>query len=99
MKHSKEWHTCDRCGAEIEIVPDENNTLFRFPTIRRKIFDEPVSLEEFSAYRMNCINNFDYSIKGIESVVINEEYRMNTKRMELCHKCRKDFEAFMRNER
>nr|DAZ48212.1 MAG TPA: acetyl-coA carboxylase zinc finger domain protein [Caudoviricetes sp.] len=21
MKHQKEWHTCDRCGAEIKFKP------------------------------------------------------------------------------
>ena len=21
MKHQKEWHTCDRCGAEIKVKP------------------------------------------------------------------------------
>ena len=25
MKHEKEWHTCDRCGAEIE---NENRSTF-----------------------------------------------------------------------
>ena len=65
MKHQKEWHTCDRCGVEI----NENE---------RSMFLEIV-------YRISglLVRKYDYE---------------KTNAFDLCPKCRKDFERFMRNE-
>ena len=54
MKHEKKWHTCDRCGVEIE------RGILAIPTL---------------------------TLNGIL-----------TKNIELCPKCREEFERFMRNE-
>ena len=66
MKHQKEWHTCDRCGEEI----NENE---------RSMFLKKV-------YRISglLVRKYDYE-------KIND--------FDLCPKCRKDFEEFMRNDR
>ena len=29
MKHEKEWHTCDRCGKEIDKLPSQKHFLYR----------------------------------------------------------------------
>lgn len=64
MKHEKQWHTCDRCGAEIE---DENR----------------------STFLKKC-----YRIDGF----FVEKYTLcKAVNFDLCPKCRKDFERFMKN--
>ena len=65
MKHEKEWHTCDRCGEEIE---DKNRSLF---------------------YK-KC-----YKISGL---FVNKNKLFKTEDFDLCPKCSKDFERFMKNE-
>ena len=64
MKHEKEWHTCDRCGAEIE---DENRS-------------------EFSK---KCFR--------ISGVFVKKNILFKVVDFDLCPKCSKDFERFMRN--
>lgn len=65
MKHEKEWHTCDRCGAEIE---NENR----------------------STFLKKC-----YRISGI---FVNKSTLLKAVNFDLCPKCKKDFERFMKNE-
>ena len=65
MKHQKEWHTCDRCGAEI----NENE---------RSMFLKKV-------YRISGLLVRKYAYEKLNA-------------FDLCPKCRKDFEEFMRNE-
>lgn len=38
------------------------------------------------------------SRNGIENIVLEEYYCTKTKQIDLCPKCREDFERFMRNE-
>lgn len=35
---------------------------------------------------------------GIDSIILDEYYCTKTKQIDLCPKCRKDFEEFMRND-
>ena len=65
MKHQKEWHTCDRCGAEIRF--SERSIISR------------------KAYRIGGLLCNKNSYKSIDD-------------FDLCPKCRKDFERFMKNE-
>ena len=65
MKHSKECHTCDRCGAEI----NEN--------------ERSMLLKE--VYRISGLLTRNYTYKKVND-------------FDLCPKCRRDFERFMRNE-
>ncbi len=65
MKHEKEWHTCDRCGAEI--VSGNRSLLFK------------------KVYRITGLHSKDGKADGVTKV-------------DLCPKCRKEFERFMRNE-
>lgn len=102
MKHSEEWHTCDRCGEKIENVPGKNlfpNILF--PRITRTMLKNQISLRTFVAEREKQINaGEDYcSIPEIGSIIIEEWYNTKEKEFDLCPKCRKDFEEFMKNDR
>lgn len=79
MKHQKEWHTCDRCGAEIKFKPRQQLQYVPCGT-----YSEPVA--RFTEDEISC-----------------ELYKTRfcgklKKTYELCPKCRKDFERFMRNE-
>ena len=65
MRHEKEWHTCDRCGTEIE---DENRS-------------------EFSKKW--------YRISGL---IAKKSILLRAVDFDLCPKCSKDFERFMKNE-
>ena len=91
MKHEKEWHTCDRCGAEIDKIPSQKHIL------RNKI----VGTTEL---KMMCDEKYGYLCDthlitdDVVSVTIFETHDVKTRRFDLCHKCRKDFERFMKNE-
>ena len=71
MKHSKEWHTCDRCGVEIE---------YNYSAVAN------IEVEKQS-YRL-----------GICGVNYNRKKQRESNSLDLCPKCRKEFERFMRNE-
>lgn len=91
MKHEKEWHTCDRCGEVIDELPRQQHIL------RKKI----VSLTEL---KMMCDEKYGYVrdteliTDDVVSVTIVEYHDVKTRRFDLCPKCRKDFERFMKNE-
>ena len=71
MKHKKEWHTCDRCGVEIE---------YNYSAI--------VNIE---------VEKQSYSL-GICGAIYKRKTQRESNSFDLCPKCRKDFERFMRNE-
>ena len=77
MKHSKEWHTCDRCGVEIKPISRNEMKYTRFGDCLepRAIFPEESTRGELSSCELLFNHSYD-----------------------LCHKCMKDFERFMRNE-
>lgn len=91
MRHEKEWHTCDRCGKEIDKLPSQKHIL------RRK----NVSITELE---MMCDEKYGYVAnerlisEDVVSITIVEYHDVKTKRFDLCPKCRKDFERFMKNE-
>lgn len=71
MKHQKEWHTCDRCGVEIEY--------------------------NYSAVANIEVEKQSYSL-GICGVIYKRKTQRESNSFELCPKCRRDFERFMRND-
>ena len=73
MKHEKEWHTCDRCGVEIE---------YNYSAIAN------IEVEKQS---------YSHGI-GICGVIYKRKTQRESNSFDLCPKCRKDFERFMRNE-
>lgn len=85
MRHEKEWHTCDRCGKEIDKLPSQKHIL------RRK----NVSITELE---MMCDEKYGYVAnerlisEDVVSITIVENHDVKTKRFDLCPKCRKDFE-------
>ena len=91
MKHEKEWYTCDRCGKEIDMLPSQQHIL------RRKIVS-PIELEMMCDEKYGYVGNKDLITKDVVSVTIVETHDVKTRRFDLCPKCRKDFERFMRNE-
>lgn len=79
MKHIKEWHTCNRCGAEIRFKPKQQLQYVPCGT-----YSEPVA--RFTEDEISC-----------ELHKIRFCGRLK-KIYELCPKCRKDFERFMKND-
>lgn len=96
MKHQKEWHTCDRCGAEIEKPKIWYDRMF--PYLRTVNLKRPMSFKEIYTEieqgRIEPIINED----GIQNIMLCEYYCIKSKQIDLCPKCRKDFERFMKNE-
>lgn len=92
MRHCEEYYTCDRCGAKIEKVPScEQWTHFFYRRRPMKIKTETISPQEYPrACDLNCAQ-----VESMEMVV---SYNTETKEYDLCPKCRKDFERFMKNE-
>lgn len=81
MKHQKEWHICDRCGAKISYrkINEIKYTGFGELSYPQPIFE-------------------DGDIVGEIEKIEKHRILSKTKILELCPKCRKDFERFMRNE-
>lgn len=90
MRHEKEWHTCDRCGDEINRLPSQKHIL------RRK-FVSPLELKMMCDEKYGYIGNTELITDDVASVTIVECHDVKTKYFDLCPKCRKDFERFMRN--
>ena len=91
MKHEKEWYTCDRCGEEIDMLPSQQHIL------RRKIVS-PIELEMMCDEKYGYIGDTHLITDDVISVTIVECHDVETRRFDLCPKCRKDFERFMKNE-
>ena len=92
MTHKEEYYTCDRCGAKIEKVPRKEMVkaiFYRQKPIR--IEARTISPQE---YPRDCDKNFA-KVESMEMVVY---YNSCNRDYDLCSKCRKDFERFMRNE-
>lgn len=96
MKHEKEWHTCDRCGKEIKKPDTWYEELF--PYLRTVNLKRPMSYKEIiTEIKQGGIEPVISSV-GTQSIVLEEYYSKKEKRIDLCPKCRKEFERFMRNE-
>ena len=90
MKHEKEWHTCDRCGEEIDKLPRQKHIL------RRKIVS-PTELKMMCDEKYGYVGDTHLITDDVVSVTIVETHDVKTRRFDLCPRCRKDFERFMRN--
>ena len=91
MKHEKEWHTCDRCGAEIDKMPERTGIFYRK-------FLSPAELEMIYSDKCGYVSDEYMVYENIMAVTIVESQSKNCKSFDLCPKCRKDFERFMKNE-
>ena len=68
------------------------------PHLREMKLKKPVSFRE---YQTNIRQNFvlpEPELSQIDSIRLKEYYVSETESIDLCPKCRKDFERFMRNE-
>ena len=92
MKHEKEWHTCDRCGAEIDNIPIQQHIL------RKKIVS-PTELKMMYDEKHGYIGDTQLITEDVVSVTIVETHNVKTRQFHLCPTCRQDFERFMKNER
>ena len=99
MKHQKEWHTCDRCGAEIEIPKEKKWYDCITPYFREVKLKKSVSFDEYTTNICQKIVLPEPKLSQIDSIRLKEYYVSETKSIDLCPKCRKDFEEFMRNDR
>lgn len=91
MKHSKEWTTCDRCGAEIKETPHDMDLFFHKIISKEKFEMQYCETNGFIA-DSNLIT------ENILSVTICEYHRVQKKVFDLCPRCRKEFERWMKNE-
>lgn len=98
MKHEKEWCTCDRCGAEIEL-PRKLFWSPKFPRIRRVKFDKPVKLSAQFYEIEKMLGTLETKLDPVDSFELREFYKKRTKDFDLCPECRKAFEEFMKNGR
>lgn len=79
MKHKKEWHTCDRCGAVIKITPKRE---IRFAKVGQYADIMPTFDD----------NDIFAEVENVHTVkYLSHKY-------ELCHKCRKEFERWMKHD-
>lgn len=90
MKHEKEWYTCDRCGEEIENIP-------KLQHILRKKIVSPTELKMMCDEKYGYVCDTHLITDDVASVTIVECHDVKTKYFDLCPKCRKDFERFMKN--
>lgn len=96
MEHERKWCTCDRCGTEIEKPKIWYDRIF--PYRRTVNLKKAMSFKEiFTEIKQGRIEPV-VSRNGIENIVLEEYYCTKTKQIDLCPKCREDFERFMRNE-
>ena len=90
MEHKREWITCDRCGCEIKEMPKKLQRI-----IRRTM--SPAEYEIEYPKGLAYISNLEQITEDIMGVHIVEDVSVMKKTFDLCPKCRKDFERFMRN--
>ena len=62
------------------------------------MFDKPVKLSTQIYEIKKMMGRLETELEPIDSFEVLEYYDKNTKNFDLCPKCRKDFERFMRNE-
>lgn len=90
MKHKNKCNTCDRCGAEIGKMPDFLNYLIpvKIPAhFRMDYFDKTGYIANERLLRNKMI---------FATIVVSHERK--SKEYDLCPKCRKEFEEWMKNE-
>lgn len=90
MKHKNKCKTCDRRGAEIGKMPDFLNYLIpvKMPAhFRMDYFDKTGYIANERLLRNKMLS---------ATIVVSHERK--SKEYDLCSKCRKDFERFMKNE-
>lgn len=83
MKHCEEYYTCDRCGKKIKDVPRHLMNLIRF-------WNKPLKIET------RIVKPF-VSGEEDDSMEVIVSYGTRERNYDLCPKCRKEFERFMRN--
>ena len=90
MKHSQEWTTCDRCGHNIDEKPLLGNFLGNIKTPKR--------LRMEYVDRIGYITNERLLGPEILSATLAVSNEKKSKSYDLCPKCRKEFERWMKNE-
>ena len=92
MTHKEEYYTCDRCGARIEKVP--RNEIHKCIFYRKK----PIRIETTTLSPQEYPHDCDENFAKVDSMEMIVYYDFRLGKYDLCSKCRKDFERFMRNE-
>ena len=96
MKHQKEWYTCDRCGAEIKDDPKRLlNCICYMPRKYAKL--DTITIDGINTSVNKIVGELESEIKLL-GMDISYTYRSKTTELNLCPKCRKDFERFMKGE-
>ena len=93
MLYIKDYTTCDRCGKLIEQTPKQCRNRF----IQYHLFGDRASkIISNNVDRSGYIAESDLIVPGVPSIRIVESYDSKTKEYDLCGKCRKDFEKFIK---
>lgn len=96
MFHREEWYTCDRCSEKIEnLIDDVVNCL---PEEVKKDIPREDYLKISSGEADISMVNPQFNDDGTETITIRRVFLKKDETIHLCHKCKKDFERFMRNE-
>ncbi len=96
MIHKKEWYTCDRCGAEIENLVDD--VVSCLPEEVQKTIPREDYLKISSGEVDISMVNPKFNNDETETITIRQVFLKKDEIIHLCHKCKKDFERFMKNE-
>lgn len=86
MEHRKERHTCDRCGVEIDRMPENS---FKGYLIQKKSTEVEMEFEEVCK---------SIGATPCESTKIYATFSRSNKTFDLCPKCSKAFKEFMKND-
>ena len=74
MRHEKEWHTCDRCCAEIDNIPIQQHIL------RKKIVS-PTELKMMYDEKYGYLGDTQLITEDVVSVTIVETHNVKTRHL------------------
>lgn len=97
MIHREEWYTCDRCGEKIENLIDDVVDCLPEEVQAEIPRDDYLKITRGEA----DISMIDAKFNGndTETVTIQRKFLKTEETFHLCHKCKKEFERFMKNEK
>lgn len=97
MKHTDEYYTCDRCGENIgKNTPSERKGIISWWR-KRLDMSNMVDVEFITENILGYVSKAYLVNHPIANAEIVESTETKTIHYNLCGKCRKDFEKFMKN--
>lgn len=97
MIYRKQWYTCNRCGAEIENLVDDVLSCLREEVQKDILREDYLQIARGGELDVSILDT-KFKNDDFENVTIGKVFLKNEETIHLCHKCKKEFERFMRNE-